>query len=148
MSSDRAGASIEYLAIQVCSSRPTIGATNEFYLISTVNMASRMMSTGLEGHVHLSEAVANKIKAAQHALDDSYPLFTVAHRGKTPVKGKGEIDTYWLVAPTIESARTRASDLVSGQQSDPTSPVRMVAGVVPPTPTGPRPGRPVGVSLI
>ena len=132
-----------------------------------VNMASRMMSTGQEGRIHVSAAIAAAMTASQpsdaapalarttavapqhppapllpaggeplqpHADDsrapsDSYsnasnqtelslpapvevsprdkpPPLTVEPRGKTFVKGKGEIDTYWLVsAATLPSPR-------------------------------------------
>jgi class 3 adenylate cyclase len=54
----------------------------------TVNVASRMESQGLAGHVQVSEAT-------YHLLRDRY---TFQPRGPIPVKGKGELPVYLLTA--------------------------------------------------
>jgi class 3 adenylate cyclase len=55
----------------------------------TVNTASRMESHGEPGRVHLSEA-------AHEALGDA---FVCTARGTVQVKGKGEMQTFWLEGP-------------------------------------------------
>ena len=71
-------------------------------LPSAVNMASRMMSTGQEGRVHVSAAIAAVLQAPRDpAIEPTMPHLEVMHRGKIPVKGKGDVDTYWLVHPTL-----------------------------------------------
>jgi class 3 adenylate cyclase len=57
----------------------------------TVNVASRMESTGVVGRVQLSEATAS-------ALDGAYPL---VRRQGVAVKGKGSVDTYLLDPASI-----------------------------------------------
>ncbi|NER51151.1 MAG: adenylate/guanylate cyclase domain-containing protein, partial [Symploca sp. SIO1A3] len=52
-----------------------------------VNTASRMESHGLAGKIHLTATTYKH-------LQDKY-LFE--HRGKIPVKGKGEMTTYFLL---------------------------------------------------
>ncbi|MDJ1180198.1 adenylate/guanylate cyclase domain-containing protein [Roseofilum sp. BLCC_M91] len=61
----------------------------------TVNVASRMESSGEPGKIQVTEAVYESLKE-QYVLEK---------RGKIFVKGKGEMDTYWLVAhqPTLRS---------------------------------------------
>lgn len=56
----------------------------------TVNVASRMESTGVVGHVQLTEATAA-------ALETTYPL---VRRQGVAIKGKGTVDTY-LLDPAI-----------------------------------------------
>jgi class 3 adenylate cyclase len=53
----------------------------------TVNVASRMESHGEPGRVHISASVA-----AQLSIND----FTLTPRGPITVKGKGQMETYWL----------------------------------------------------
>ncbi|KAJ3085783.1 hypothetical protein HK102_013835 [Quaeritorhiza haematococci] len=55
----------------------------------TVNTASRMNSTGLPGKIHVSESV-------YELLSDRYEF---EERGKIEVKGKGVMNTYWLLGP-------------------------------------------------
>lgn len=65
-----------------------IGSTKLLYDIwgDTVNIASRMDSTGVEGRIQVSEA-------SKELLDE---FFTFEQRGTIPVKGKGHITTYLL----------------------------------------------------
>ncbi len=54
----------------------------------TVNIASRMESTGEAGRIHVSESVAQQL---------SGQAFTCIQRGTVNIKGKGNMTTYWLV---------------------------------------------------
>ncbi|KAI1709792.1 adenylate and guanylate cyclase catalytic domain-containing protein [Ditylenchus destructor] len=55
----------------------------------TVNLASRMESTGLANKIQISESSYNLFKCF-------YPHFIILERGKVEVKGKGECTTYFL----------------------------------------------------
>lgn len=59
---------------------------------STVNIASRMESSGVPGHVNISEAAYEKVKNK----------FACIYRGKVYAKNVGEIDMY-LVDHEIET---------------------------------------------
>jgi adenylate cyclase 9 len=65
-----------------------IGTTKLLYDIwgDTVNVSSRMYSTGMAGKIQVTEECAKK-------LDDK---FDFEHRGQTYVKGKGELNTFLL----------------------------------------------------
>ena len=52
-----------------------------------VNIASRMESQGTPGHIQVTEATRD-------LLGDE---FTYEHRGPVPVKGKGDMDTWYLI---------------------------------------------------
>lgn len=52
----------------------------------TVNVAARMESHGLPGRVHVTESIFNALKEK----------FTFEPRGTVPIKGKGEMPTYFL----------------------------------------------------
>jgi adenylate cyclase len=79
----------------------------------TVNVASRMESSGEPGKVHVSEAFANNLKINQESsiknpisesdsVSHSVPLVTrhsslvTVDRGSIDIKGKGPMKTYWL----------------------------------------------------
>ena len=75
----------------------------------TVNVASRMESTGEPGRVQCSEAFAHVLSpnpshlrergaAPRHPEErsDEGPLFTFIPRGEVDIKGKGPMTTYWL----------------------------------------------------
>jgi len=53
----------------------------------TVNIASRMESSGIPGEINISEATFSFISE----------FFECEHRGKLPVKYKGEIDMYFVI---------------------------------------------------
>ncbi len=92
----------------------------------TVNVASRMESTGEPGKIHVSEQFASLLTPIPHFVrnDNSSPLesdggpvipsrspehseggseepgtWHLAHRGETEIKGKGLMSTYWLEVP-------------------------------------------------
>ena len=56
----------------------------------TVNVASRMESTGEPGKIHVSQDVVDRL---QHLPDTS---FIFIERGEIDVKGKGRMRTYWM----------------------------------------------------
>ncbi len=56
----------------------------------TVNTASRMETSGEVGEVNISEAT--------YALVKNEPGFTFTSRGKVAVKGKGELEMYFVRA--------------------------------------------------
>ena len=61
----------------------------------TVNVASRMESTGEPGRIHVSEAFADVLgSSAFQAKDDRH--FVVTMRGDVDVKGRGTMTTFWL----------------------------------------------------
>ncbi len=71
----------------------------------TVNIASRMESSGLPGQIQVSEAVYQQ-------LHDQYEL---EHRGEVDIKGKGPMNTYLLQhkkpadSPPIDSTNTQVT---------------------------------------
>lgn len=54
----------------------------------TVNTASRMESSGEPNKIQVSGSTARKLKKLN---------YVVKFRGMVTVKGKGEMDTYWLI---------------------------------------------------
>ncbi len=56
-----------------------------------VNTASRMESTGEAMRVHLSESSAHALLATGKWMCEQ--------RGHVSVKGKGEMNTFWLIGP-------------------------------------------------
>ena len=56
----------------------------------TMNCASRMESTGQPGRIQVSEAAAALLRDA-HGI-------VLEPRGLVPIKGKGDMQTYWLLA--------------------------------------------------
>ena len=53
----------------------------------TVNVASRMESQSLPGHIQATQAIYDRLKE----------IFQFKLRGEIPIKGKGEMTTYFLV---------------------------------------------------
>jgi class 3 adenylate cyclase len=60
----------------------------------TVNIASRMESSGEVGQVNISEATYALVKDASTPLGT--PAFTFTPRGKVQAKGKGEMEMYFV----------------------------------------------------
>ncbi|KND02029.1 uncharacterized protein SPPG_02532 [Spizellomyces punctatus DAOM BR117] len=77
----------------------------------TVNVASRMESTGLDEHIQVTQAVYDTLK-------DRYRF---KPRGRVYVKGKGELDTYFLLGPNDGSLRRRSQRRVSMVRDSPRS---------------------------
>ncbi|GMT12013.1 hypothetical protein PFISCL1PPCAC_3310, partial [Pristionchus fissidentatus] len=67
----------------------------------TVNMASRMESTGEPEKTQIAEST-------KKMLDLHYPEFITVERGQLQVKGKGMCTTYWLEGTKDSSASYRA----------------------------------------
>jgi len=67
-----------------------IGLTKFTYDLwgDTVNVASRMESTGQEGQIQVTQEVYERLQGR----------FTFELRGEIPIKGKGTMTTYWLTA--------------------------------------------------
>jgi guanylate cyclase len=67
----------------------------------TVNTSSRMESSGEYGKIHTSGYTAKKLEKFGYKLN---------YRGTVAVKGKGQMDTYWLVGrPEGSSAKSNKS---------------------------------------
>lgn len=66
-----------------------IGSSKPMYDVwgNTVNMASRMESTGIPGNIQVTEETANVLELFGYALES---------RGKIMVKGRGYIPTYFV----------------------------------------------------
>lgn len=69
-----------------------VGAVKPQYDIwgDTVNVASRMESTGITGRIQITEAVRDMIAKSD---------IQVECRGPVMVKGKGELTTYLVITP-------------------------------------------------
>lgn len=70
----------------------------------TVNTAARMESNGEPGRIHVSEAVATELK------DHAYGRWLVAREDKVNAKGKGEMQTYYIVGMSAPSSSEMSGD--------------------------------------
>ena len=94
-----------------CLAGVLMGERARFQLFGdTVNTASRMESTGVAGRVQVSETTAQLLQRSAQ--------FELQYRGKVDAKGKGTLETYWLLgrvegqaweAPSRESSRKQLS---------------------------------------
>lgn len=80
-----------------------VGSSKPQYDIwgDTVNVASRMESTGIMGRIQVTDLVANVV------MTDTSTTIGCECRGPIQVKGKGEVTTYLISLPTNHTETTR-----------------------------------------
>nr|CDJ89511.1 Adenylyl cyclase class-3 4 guanylyl cyclase domain containing protein [Haemonchus contortus] len=73
----------------------------------TVNTSSRMESNGKPGHIHMSKEAHELLVKEYHAN------YETQSRGEVIIKGKGVMETFWLIGRrTASSARPPSEELV------------------------------------
>jgi signal transduction histidine kinase/DNA-binding NarL/FixJ family response regulator/bacteriorhodopsin len=82
----------------------------------TVNVSSRMESNGVPGCIHISQAARDCVG------NTDLGGASFVSRGPIEVKGKGRMDTYFVVPkgsplPPLEPARAKASEVTKGNDS-------------------------------
>lgn len=80
------------------------------YSGDTVNTASRMESNGEGGRIHMSEETANLL------IDANKGYWVEKRADKVKAKGKGELQTYWVVRQQI--AEKAGSETSFGESSN------------------------------
>jgi hypothetical protein len=76
-----------------------------------MNTASRMESTGMRGRIQISQDTADYLIAAEKSH------WIKPREGLVSVKGKGELQTYWLIpSATSSSTRSVESDISKSKQ--------------------------------
>jgi len=76
----------------------------------TVNTASRMESTGTPGRIQVSESTAALLKKAHK------DLWLAPREGEVSVKGKGQMNTYWVLVK--QSGSTTSGSTTSFETSE------------------------------
>ncbi|XP_071577574.1 guanylate cyclase 32E [Temnothorax nylanderi] len=90
----------------------------------TVNTASRMESTGLPLKIHCSSET-------KQLLDKLDRGFKFIERGKIPMKGKGEILTYWLLGEDLPILRSKLNKERASKRSGDSKKISMADPLVP-----------------
>jgi class 3 adenylate cyclase len=73
----------------------------------TVNVASRMESTGLPGQIQVTAVVEERLRDG----------FRFEPRGLTEIRGKGPMETFFLVGEMVESPGAKAEQVRQSQQA-------------------------------
>lgn len=80
------------------------GQKSRFQLYGdTVNTASRMESNGASGMIHVSESTAEELKKLGRSS------WLVARDRTLPIKGKGDMQTYFVQPSTLTASVSRVS---------------------------------------